>query len=388
MPTWNRQELFSHPGNGNAESGALLTLTACCKADSFVRIGPATAQVFNGSADILVRLPTTGSPDTVLDNAIPVAQEALDVLAASRGPFSVLDLSPESDLVWWQDARRSFARFTVHHGIQITGRANLTVVDAAGNEVVQPVLPPVQHHESFRYYRLSQSTDDLFDAFRNAYLALESVLADITPKSRETEKDWLLRALAKAEATANLAAVLSCHPSEFPDRFYSDVYKPVRCPLFHAKALGLDPTSDRDDVLKAYRVVIACFLALAERRYGLRRQGGGGLSSYGFSRLLPLIDTWSIRAGSDRGDGQGSLAELPRVAVSPEPDRIRAMGASVSPFDPALETVNFIAAFDKDKLAFSQSLEGQLGTNGLHQFEVVLDLWNRYDSGYRTSFRA
>jgi len=390
MPSWNRQQLFSHPGGGQSQSGARLSLVGPCRADSFVPVGAATAQVFGGSTDIVVRLPTSGPPDTLLDDAMPVAREALDVLAASGGPSAVLDLSPESDVVWWQDAGKSFARLTAHHGIRVTVSAKLAVVDAAGDEVPQPAPAPVRHHESFRYFRLSQSTDDLFDAFRNAYLALESVLADITPKLRGTEKDWLLQALSNAQGIANLGGLLPCAPPDFADRFYKDIYVPVRCRLFHAKALGLDPTSsaDRESVLGAYRIVMGCFLSLAEKRYGLRRQGGGGLSSYGFSALSPLVDAWSIKAGSDGADGQQSLAEVPRVTVPSEPNRIWAMGVCVTPFDLALARVSFIAAFDKEELAFSGSLEGHLATAGLDQLEVVLDLWNRYESGFRTSFRA
>jgi hypothetical protein len=390
VATWDGHELFTHPGGAPAECGALLTLTAHAKADFLVSMGATSAQVFAGKSDIAVRLPAVASPDSLVDEAVPVAQEALDMFAASGGPTAVLDLSPESELAWWKDGQQARARLMVHYGLGVTTRANITVIDSAGQEVVQPPLPPVAHHESYRYFRLSQATDDLFDAFRNAYLALESVLADVTPKTGGSERSWLLLALANAEGPGNLATVLSCAHADFPARFYKDIYQPVRCRLFHAKALGLDPASpsDREKVLKAYRSVVACYLALAKKRYGLRGQGGGGLASAGFLALSPLFDAWTVKAGSELGEGEFSLAELPRVTVPSEPDRIKAKGVATSPFDPALTHVSFIAAFDKGNLAFSHSMDGQLNTGGLSQFEVVLDFWNRYNSGYRTSFRA
>lgn len=49
-----------------------------------------------------------------------------------------------------------------------------------------------------RHFRLSQTTSDLFDAFRNLYLALESLLSTIAPmrlhpdgRPAEGEGVWL-----------------------------------------------------------------------------------------------------------------------------------------------------------------------------------------------------
>lgn len=41
-----------------------------------------------------------------------------------------------------------------------------------------------QHHIGFRYYRLAQSTEDLYDGFRNMYLAFEVLLSSKYPKVR------------------------------------------------------------------------------------------------------------------------------------------------------------------------------------------------------------
>jgi hypothetical protein len=390
VATWNGHKLFEHPDGASAPCGALFALTTRSKTDFSAQVGTASAQVFAEKSEIAVRMNAPVSAESLHDEAISVAQEALDIFAASGGPVAVLDLSPESELMWWQDGQQALARFTIHYGIHVTVRANATVIDSAGNEVLQPPTPPVVHHESYRYFRLSQATDDLFDAFRNAYLALESILADVTPKSGGIEKSWLLLALANAEKAASLASILSCAPSDFPDLFYNTIYQPVRCRLFHAKILGLDPgsPSDREKVLKAYRTVVACYLALAKSRYGLREHGGGGLTSAGFSTLTKLFDAWTIKAGTKDASGGLSLAELPRVAVPSEPNRIKAKGAATALFDSALSVVDYIAAFDDDTLAFDYSADGQLGTGGLGQLEVVLNLWNRYDSGYRTAFPA
>lgn len=60
-----------------------------------------------------------------------------------------------------------------------------------------PHPPCAAWHESMRFFRVSQTTDNRFDAFRNLYLALESILSKIAPvksrangRSDEGEGEW------------------------------------------------------------------------------------------------------------------------------------------------------------------------------------------------------
>src|SRR5664279_4158410 len=88
--------------------------------------------------------------------------------------------------------------------------ADTEVRDAQGN-IIPPPPRSTFWHESFRYYRLSQTTDDLFDAYRNVYLALESVLSTISPQKvnaatgriAEQEGQWFERALTDAGNVTN-----------------------------------------------------------------------------------------------------------------------------------------------------------------------------------------
>lgn len=98
--------------------------------------------------------------------------------------------------------------------------------------VQPPPSPPplIQHHPALRYYRLSQLSDDLFDAFRNAYLALEYLASEESPKGpNESEPKWLLRVLG-----GPLASILP-GGIDVPV-FVESAYKFGRLPLFHAKS--------------------------------------------------------------------------------------------------------------------------------------------------------
>jgi hypothetical protein len=84
----------------------------------------------------------------------------------------------EEYVVWWTDDGNSTITYasTVTFTVSV-GPVELTVCDAAGNIVPQKIVVP-QHHLGFRFFRLAQVSDDLFDAYRNMYLAFELFLVN------------------------------------------------------------------------------------------------------------------------------------------------------------------------------------------------------------------
>ena len=66
-------------------------------------------------------------------------------------------------------------------------------------------------HESSRYYRVSESSTDLYDSFRNLYLAIEALLSDVVPPTTkpngnlEGDSEWLERALRLVGQTVDLS---------------------------------------------------------------------------------------------------------------------------------------------------------------------------------------
>jgi len=390
MASWNGLSLFSNPDGTPMQSGALLVLAGPSTRAAFLEVNGATVELHKDSRDLIVRLPTAMSPADVLKEVVRIASVGLNSLAAEGGPFAVIGLRPETDLMWWKDRTGKVVRVAVHHSMAFRFRASAIVVDASGNEVVGPGPVQPRLHESFRYFRLSQCTDDLFDAFRNAYLAMEAVLADVaTKQTQESESAWVKKAIAKAQSRVDLSGALGCRQDDVPARFHNDVYKGVRCPLFHGKKMGLNSasTADRKRVPWTYEAVVQCFILLASAYYGFRAGGSGGLTSQGFASLSSLMDGWLIRAGQGLDeDTYEMLAEIRRVASPSQPGQILAMSRAEAPLDAPLATVNFIAAFHEDTLAFWCALDGCLDTMGLDALEVSVDLSNNFDRGYRTDF--
>jgi hypothetical protein len=110
--------------------------------------------------------------ETAIEDAISAAQEALDLIAAEGGPALTIEGAETGHIVWWTEARGIVLRDMAIGDLGFHFSATAEVRDAAENLVTEPT-PPVAWHESFRYFRISQTTGDLFDAYRNLYLAVE-----------------------------------------------------------------------------------------------------------------------------------------------------------------------------------------------------------------------
>jgi hypothetical protein len=88
----------------------------------------------------------------------------------------------EEYIAWWDESGKKTVAYatTVTFSFSV-GSVELTAHDANGNIIPPNIIVP-QHHLGFRFYRLAQVSDDLFDAFRNMYLAFEALLSSHYPK--------------------------------------------------------------------------------------------------------------------------------------------------------------------------------------------------------------
>src|SRR6266699_2490443 len=166
---------------GSAPTGAGFSLGGTVRSDAQVALTSGwTAEVLAGTQTIVARGPQASGYETARDAGLDAAQEALDVFCI-RGTLSLAVVRVEAThFAWWTDSARTIMRVVgvVDRNVGVT--ATLSVVDTHGNPKLVPPLPVVWH-PSFRYFRVSQTSTDLFDAYRNLYLALESILTTMVP---------------------------------------------------------------------------------------------------------------------------------------------------------------------------------------------------------------
>ncbi|MDO9091128.1 MAG: hypothetical protein Q7U99_00585 [Rubrivivax sp.] len=208
-----------------------------------------------------------------------LVQEALDVLSMTGRGDLVTREAEDEYFVWWATpTERSLVLVTTTTFSIKVGPVSITVKDAQGNVVPPtPVIP--RHHIGFRFFRLSQASDDLYDAYRNMYLAFESLLSSRYPKTKGLEIDWLRQSLTAASTDLSLVGVVPAGTPDTISHVLSIIYEGARLPLFHAKDgkayfAPVHNGSDREEVVKALTMLTHIVTRMADRWYSARRISG------------------------------------------------------------------------------------------------------------------
>jgi hypothetical protein len=289
---------FSIPPRGQ---GVIFALNAPARRDRVQTFGHWQAELRNGTSYICLSAPVADLQkplSTVVDAADAAAQQFLDIVAVEeRSPL--LTVEPHDNLTWRTSPHglkyQLTSSITFSAGL---GDVTATVRDAKGNVIPPPLYVPPVHHYAYRYFRYSQAALNLFDGYRNMFLALESILDHIAPKQAgEGETDWLRRALAVAIQTRglNLAAFLQPRTSDPVEGFLDAHYSAIRCAVFHAKSSGgqaIRPGTleGQDVVLHQLLGVQSVVEALMRSEFSVRLPQSGFVHS-GFGLLLSKIDT-------------------------------------------------------------------------------------------------
>lgn len=168
------------------------------------------------------------SQEDAKNNAWRVLQEAFDVLAARKQATLQTAEGDCMYLVWVKDG--TGYEFVFIDTADAAWSMSMSIsTEGTATAVPAPSQTPLPRHPALRFYRLANASGDLFDAFRNAYLAMECLVSDATPKgATESELNWLKRAFA--------GPLLAGLPSGLigPGTL-DDIYRYGRLPTFHAK---------------------------------------------------------------------------------------------------------------------------------------------------------
>jgi hypothetical protein len=237
--------------------------------------------VRQGAAYLTVELARETPEEMVRDDAWRIAQEVLDIHAVQHREALATHRGDSEYLTWIRVNGKQHLTVVEMVNAPWSMSASITVGNSAGPTVHLGASDPssfskIVHHPALRFYRLSQLTDDLFDAFRNAYLCLECLVSDESAKgSSEGEPDWLKRVLAAQLAGAVPHGVNSA-------TLVDEIYRLGRLPLFHAK-MGksfLTPYGKgRDQVHAVFMKLNALLMGIFRQRWGPALLGGWGSMS-------------------------------------------------------------------------------------------------------------
>jgi hypothetical protein len=207
-------------------SGAAFLLDAPAKLSLTLSFPDGPVTIRQDAAFATVALVSHLNQEDAKNDAWRVLQEALDVLAARKQATLQTAEGDCTYLVWVKDGAGYELVFV--DTADAPWAMSISMEEAATAVPAPSKLPPPRH-PALRFYRLANVSADLFDAFRNAYLALECLASDATPKgASESELNWLKRALAGPLLAGLPSGVIGPGTVD-------DIYRHGRLPTFHAK---------------------------------------------------------------------------------------------------------------------------------------------------------
>jgi len=380
---------------GTVNSGGVFVLDRCPKADFSEPLDSGwTVEARKHSQCVVARGPALSCYEEARNRSLETAQRGLD-LCVFRGidRLTIVDVE-ESHVTWWAHKGHSILRIVSIITRHASMSATATVIDRDGNVKPEPSPVPLTWHDSFRYFRLSQTTNDLFDAYRNLYLALESILSDAVPKKQtEREGTWLKRAFKEVHQRGwvDFSQVMHQPGDRSPwNTAWQDLYKDKRNAIFHAKnhLRHLLPHSplDRDAVLTSLNRLVSVYRGLAAQHLGVRLPSGG-LTPYAFKKMTDWRDDeFEIHVTDDdtpiRADdtkvSPGGKREITLVTrAAPEYDRPFLhffLGALPVRDLAGLSHIGRIDYTCNNRLLASSKFEGSLTLDGMEQFEVLVGI--------------
>lgn len=308
-------EFFS---SGESAGGSFM-LNEASKVTAVEIVDKWVTEVQAGSRIVVARGAGPDSFERARAESIDAANKGLDLLSA-RGVVDVsIREAEDQHISWWVERGCSVIRVLSVPTVQVhVGDVTVT----GGMQIV----PPPLWHESLRYFRLSQITDDLVDAYRNLYLGLECLLDTIAPqrsgptgKPAEGEGAWFRRALVEAGNVVSLAGFV---PQGTPDpvqALWDDLYRDVRSALFHAKAsrptIVPHGSNQRQEIAESLTRATALYLALAKYVLHIRRPGGGIFAGFWRMQTDALVGRLSIVATDDPAPVSPDDEDVNRVAA-------------------------------------------------------------------------
>ena len=394
-PTFGPMPMYNSGGDPCA--GGAFELQDAARESALVEVDRWQVQVAKGDRFGVAR----GGPQDNYADALRASllhcQKGLDLMSAQGSNNLVIKAPDDDHLVWWSDASGMTIRMVSLAPVAIdVPPATVVVTDAAGRAVPPPATKPLEWHESFRYFRLSQTTDDLFDAYRNAYLALESVMSSIAPqqmnagKVAEGEGVWLKRALTEADNVTSLASVVPTDTQDPVQYLFDELYVNMRSAMSHAKSgrpvLLPQDESERLKIVGSLKRLVGLFLKLAEAHLGLRR-AGGAMFAVAFRMMFgPALDQMTLYVSDDESPidasdsvpnpAGGLLRELASVAPieSPGPFVVTKLWAARSTDLTGLPFIRRAIAVHDGAPTMAAVLEGRLLLGSASSLQVMLGI--------------
>jgi len=283
--------------------GAAFTLISPAKANVKLSMQSAELEIRQGQRDVVVRFQGTKDASETFRKSHLLAQQGLDIASILGDLDTIIQDAEDEHVLWWTEPTGLVVRLVSTVTMQMgLGRVTVQIKNSNG-EILSPAPIHPNHHFGFRYYRLAQATDDLYDSYRNMYLAFEALLSSRYPKKKETERDWLERGIKAADADLLLKNIVP-HEPDVVKAILSKIYDDARLPLFHAKNgkkiyTPHDSPSERKLVSEALKILTKIVLRMANKWFDVQRVNGALAFGWVYENTSKLLKECKMLASDD-----------------------------------------------------------------------------------------
>lgn len=388
------------------DTGAAFKLAQRCDLDTVISpLAGWEVEIKSSNPYLVAR--GTGATDAsaAFEQAYEVAQSGLDLLFGSGQAAYSIESAFGEYLVWWREGESQILRVVFVNELSVRTTLIARLVNELGEEAIIPVQQTPQPHRSLRYLRTSQITDDLFDAYRNLWLAFELLLSSRVPRQRgEREGDWLKRALSETSKDLPLSQVYNPEAEDVASAIHEDLYVDIRCELFHSKDGGtyLLPHSllDRAKVANALGRLTKIVALIARDQIGIRLSTGG-ITSAGFDAMIrPAMSEYEILVSeNDDPLSQDEVIDGPQYESAitlatryaselSQPDLIYLLGAGAQADFAGLSSIVRFGMKRNDALIITCKLDTELSMDGVDQLDVLIGIRFRNQGTPRTYYES
>lgn len=247
-------------------------------------------EISKGQNSIVARYKHRLSDEQVLVEGHKFAQMFLDLLCVLKNETLYIKNSSNNHLLFYEKKNGYTLKERATHQISFMHESQAFIVGEDGELIEQPLYNnEVNWSPSLRFFRLSQISKDQYEAYRNLFLAIESLFNQIAPKGRsEGEGQWLKRVLELVEGQVDISSCVPRDSSLTPvNYFLTKQYKEIRCKLFHAKRMNILPYDDVSPIIvyEAYLNLLVWWKRISSS-YNNLPDIGGGVTNDGFNLIM------------------------------------------------------------------------------------------------------
>jgi hypothetical protein len=245
-------------------------------------------EVRKGQFTVVARSLEVLPPDDILNQGYEACQKYLDQVSITKQKYIDIEDSDESYTLLFKEGERWVLRRVsiTKLGIEVSLS---TKVFRDGKEVFPPPESGIKWIPASRYYRLSRTSQDIYEAYRYLFLSFESLISEIIPQKShgEGENAWLRRALTEINTKIPLANYVPAGTQD-PVKYFKKLQYGTRCDLFHAKKdKSILPYADLNpkDLAAAYEQLLQLWQKIVAQYFNIP-YSSGAFTFAGFKDLM------------------------------------------------------------------------------------------------------